>query len=255
MKIVTWNVNSIRVRLTRLLSWLERNQPDIMCLQETKVVDPDFPLEEIKQAGYNCIFSGQKSYNGVAILSKTAASNVLTSLPGDNNDQEKRFLAAEIDGIQIINVYVPNGSELGSEKYQYKLNWYQRLRDFLDNNFNTQQQVLICGDFNVAPDDRDVWDVKHWIGQLHFSEPEKAAHQNLMSWGLKDALRLHHPEPGIYSWWDYRSLGFQRNLGLRIDHILVSEPLAARSKDVLTDREERKGEKPSDHVPVTGIFN
>jgi exodeoxyribonuclease-3 len=254
MKIVTWNVNSIRVRLTRLLSWLDRNQPDVMCLQETKVVDSDFPSEEIKQAGYYCEFSGQKSYNGVAILSKNPATNVINSLPGDPSDQEKRFLCAEIDGIQIINVYVPNGSELGSEKYQYKLNWYQRLRNFLDNNFNTQQQVLVCGDFNVAPDDRDVWDVKHWTGQLHFSEPEKSAHQNLMNWGLKDALRLHHPEAGIYSWWDYRSLGFQRNLGLRIDHILISEPLAARSKDVLIDRNERKGEKPSDHVPVTGIF-
>lgn len=255
MKIVTWNVNSVRVRLPRLLAWLEGNQPDIMCLQETKATDQDFPLAEIERAGYNCIFTGQKSYNGVAILSKNTISNVIKSLPGDENDQEKRFITALIEDIQIINVYVPNGSEVGSDKYYYKLNWYKRLRDFLENTFDPKKPLLICGDFNVAPDDRDVWDVKQWTGKLHFSEPEKEAHQNLVSWGLKDAMRLHHQEPGVYTWWDYRSLGFQRGLGLRIDHILVTDSLALRCKDVVVDRNERKGEKPSDHAPVVGIFS
>lgn len=255
MKIVTWNVNSIRMRLTRLLSWLERNQPDILCLQETKATDNDFPLADIQAAGYNCVFTGQKSYNGVAILSLKEATNVLKSLPGDDADQEKRFIAATIEGIQIINVYVPNGSEVGSDKYDYKLKWYGRLRNFLNNNLDPSHPILICGDFNVAPDDRDVWDVKQWTGKLHFSEPEKQAHQELMSWGLKDALRLHHPEEGIYSWWDYRSMGFQRGLGLRIDHILITDSLAQRSTDVTIDRNERKGEKPSDHAPVVGVFS
>ncbi len=255
MKIVTWNVNSIRVRLPKLLSWLEHNQPDIMCLQETKVVDTGFPLADIQAAGYHCEFIGQKSFNGVAILSRSEASNVTKSLPGDDSDQDKRFIAAQIEDIQIINVYVPNGSEVGSEKYQYKLNWYRRLREYLDTAFDPKQPLLICGDFNVAPDDRDVWDVKQWTGKLHFSEPEKQAHQELMAWGLKDALRLHHPDPGIYTWWDYRSMGFQRGLGLRIDHILITDSLALRCSDVVVDRNERKSERPSDRAPVTGVFS
>ncbi|MFY9225792.1 MAG: exodeoxyribonuclease III [Blastocatellia bacterium] len=254
MKIVTWNVNSIRARLSRLLDWLIRNQPDIVCLQETKVIDADFPQTEINAIGYQCTISGQKSYNGVAILSRSDPKNVISQLPGDANDKEKRFLAAEISGIQIINVYVPNGSEIDSDKYKYKLNWYYRLRDYLDTSFTPEQNLLICGDFNVAPDDRDVWDVKHWTGQLHFSEPEKEAHKNLVNWGLKDALRLHYSDAGIYTWWDYRSLGFQRGLGLRIDHILLTNPLTKRCIDVVIDRNERKGEKPSDHAPVTAIF-
>jgi exodeoxyribonuclease-3 len=255
MKIVTWNVNSIRARLARLVSWLDKNQPDILCLQETKATDTDFPLEEIKKTGYNCIFTGQKSYNGVAILSKTEASNIITNLPGDPNDQEKRFISAQIEGIQIINVYIPNGSEVGSEKYYYKLKWYGRLKEFLSNSFDPTIPLLICGDFNVAPDDRDVWDVKQWTGKLHFSEPEKEAHQSLMSWGLKDALRLHNQNSGVYSWWDYRTMGFQKGLGLRIDHILVTDVLASRCNEVTIDREERKGEKPSDHAPVVGVFS
>ncbi|MEW6734052.1 MAG: exodeoxyribonuclease III [Acidobacteriota bacterium] len=254
MKIVTWNVNSIRVRLPRLLSWLTRHQPDVVCLQEIKVVNEQFPAAELGELGYHCLVNGQKTYNGVAILSRVSPTEIFRSLPGDPPDTERRVLAAQIDGISIINVYVPNGGDVTSPKYSYKLEWYRRLRTLMDTSFSPQNEVLICGDFNVAPEDKDVWDVEKWRGQILFSEPEKEALKNLMGWGFTDALRLHSTQGGLYTWWDYRAAAFYRNWGLRIDHILVSPSLATRCLAVEIDRDERKGEKPSDHAPVIATF-
>ena len=254
MKLATWNVNSIRVRLPRLLTWLERRQPDVVCLQEIKVVDANFPVKEIEALGYRCLVDGQKTYNGVAILSRAEATDPVGSLPGDGPDAERRIQVATIEGIRIVNVYVPNGSEVGSDKYAYKLDWYHRLRAFLDASFDPQGEVLLCGDFNVAPEDRDVWDPEQWRGQILFSEPEKEALRNVIAWGLTDALRIHHAEGGLYTWWDYRAGAFHRGWGLRIDHILVTSPLAKRCTAVEIDRDERKGEKPSDHAPVVATF-
>lgn len=254
MKIATWNVNSVRVRLPRLLTWLDRRQPDIVCLQEIKVVNDDFPTKELEALGYRCLLNGQRTYNGVAILSRSEAKDPVRSLPGDGPDAERRLLAASIEGIRIINVYVPNGSAVGSEKYAYKLEWYRRLRNFLDASFDANNGVLLCGDFNVAPEDRDVWDPEQWRGQILFSEPEKEALKKVVDWGLRDTLRMHHQEGGLYTWWDYRAGAFHRGWGLRIDHILVTQPLAKRCAGVEIDRDERKGEKPSDHAPVIATF-
>ncbi len=250
MRIATWNVNSVRTRLPRLISWLGRRQPDVVCLQETKVVDEAFPLADIEALGYHCLLNGQKTYNGVAILSRVPPSGAVRLLPGDESDAERRILIATIDGIHIVNVYAPNGGDVGLPKYAYKLEWYRRLREFLESSFDASDDVLICGDFNVAPEDRDVWDPQKWRGQILCSGPEREALRNLTSWGLKDALRLHSSEGGLYTWWDYRAGAFHRGWGLRIDHILVTEPLAKRCTDVEIDRNERKGEKPSDHAPV-----
>ncbi len=251
--VATWNVNSIRTRLPRLTAFLSRRKPSVVCLQETKVVDEDFPAGPLEELGYRCIVRGQKTYNGVAILSLEPHADVTQSLPGDPSDTEGRFLSARIQDIRIINVYVPNGQTVESDKYDYKLRWYGRLRSFLDQ-CDPNSHVLVCGDFNVAPEDRDVWDPAQWRGQVLFSDPEKAALRHVVEWGLTDALRLHHPEGGLYTWWDYRAGAFHRGWGLRIDHILVSAPLAKRCTAVEIDRDERKGEKPSDHAPVIATF-
>jgi exodeoxyribonuclease III len=254
MLIGTWNVNSIRMRLDRMLQWLERRKPDIVCLQEIKVTNEDFPVGPLNEIGYQCLVHGQKTYNGVAILTRSPARNVVRSFPADP-DTQSRLLACQIGAIHIVNIYAPNGSEVGSEKYTYKLEWYARLRSFVDSLATPQDSVLVCGDFNVAPEDRDVWDPKIWRDQILFSEPEKAAFRNLMGWGFKDALRLHHAEGGIYTWWDYRSGAFHRGWGVRIDHFLLSPPLAQRCSAIEVDRNERKGEKPSDHAPVLASFD
>ena len=255
MKIATWNVNSIRIRLPRLISWLERTQPDVVCLQETKVTDDIFPLPEIESLGYRCLINGQKTYNGVAILSKLECTEPVLALPGDLADSDRRLASAEISGIRVINIYAPNGQEVGSQKYGYKLDWYKRLRGYLDSSFDPGGNVLICGDFNVAPEDRDVWDPKKWRGKILFSEPEKEALKNLIDWGLTDSLRIYHQEAGLFTWWDYRAGAFHRNFGLRIDHILLSKALASRCTGVEVDRNERKGDKPSDHAPVVASFD
>jgi len=249
MLVATWNVNSIRSRLPRLLEWLGRRQPDVACLQETKVVDEGFPLDEISKAGYRCLVRGEKTYNGVAILHREPASDPVRSLPGDE-EGPCRFLSASVGGVRIVNIYAPNGQEVGSPKYEYKLGWYARLRSYLETRADPGQPLLLCGDFNVAPADIDVWDPKEWEGQILFSEPEKEAFRALLSWGLTDSLRALRPEGGLYTWWDYRAGAFHRGWGLRIDHILVTAPLMARCASVEIDRNERKGEKPSDHAPV-----
>jgi exodeoxyribonuclease III len=255
MIVATWNVNSIRMRIERLQHWLEQKKPDILCLQETKVVNEDFPVEPFGKLGYRCYVHGQKSYNGVAILARIEAVDLVKGLPDKGADAPCRLIAATFGGVRIINAYAPNGGEVGSDKYAYKLEWYRRLRAFLDSSLTPEDEVLICGDFNVAPEDRDVWDPEKWRGQILFSEPEKEALKHLLAWGLSDALRLHHQESGLYTWWDYREGAFHRGWGVRIDHVLLSPPLARRCSAVQIDREERKGQKPSDHAPVIAVFS
>jgi exodeoxyribonuclease III len=254
MKIATWNVNSILARLPHVTRWLEQNQPDVLCLQETKCADDKFPLLEIKAAGYDCVIFGQQSYNGVAILSRAGCATAQRGFPGDDSGNQSRLLAADIGGIRIVNVYIPNGQMVGSEKYGFKLDWFDRLREFLDRDYDAATPVLLCGDFNVAPEERDVHDPRLWQNRILFSEPERAALQNVKDWGFTDTFRLHTPESGYYSWWDYRAGGFRRNLGLRIDHIWVSTPLAQRSISTKIDKEPRGWERPSDHAPVVAEF-
>jgi exodeoxyribonuclease-3 len=250
MRIATWNVNSVRARLPRLLAWLELRRPDVVCLQEIKVVDSDFPTAEIEALGYRAQVYGQKTYNGVAILARDEASDVVRGLPGDGPQSDRRLLAATIGGVRVINVYCPNGGEVGIDKYAFKLEWFARLRAFLDATARPEEPVVLCGDINVAPADIDVWDPEQWRDQILCSKPEREAFRNLVAWGFVDTLRLHHPEGGLYTWWDYRMGAFHRGWGIRIDHVLASRVLAPRCVEVVIDRDARKGEKPSDHAPV-----
>jgi exodeoxyribonuclease-3 len=252
--IATWNINSIRMRIPRLQQWLENKRPDVLCLQETKVVDEDFPVEPLRALGYHCSFRGEKSYNGVAILSLAPPLDLESRLPDDGADAPCRFIAGTFGDIRIINIYAPNGSEVGSDKYAFKLEWYMRLRRYLDDRGDPDSQALMCGDFNIAPEDRDVWDPAKWSGQILCSEPERSAFRELIAWGFTDALRLLRPEEGLYTWWDYRGGAFHRGWGLRIDHVLVTRSLASRCRQVEIDREARKGEKPSDHAPVVATI-
>ena len=254
MKIATWNVNSILARLPHVTRWLEAAQPDVLCIQETKCADEKFPQLDFKAIGYDCVIFGQQSYNGVAILSKAGCASVQRGFPDDSADAHSRLLAAEVAGIRVVNCYIPNGQAVGSEKYQFKLEWLKRLRDFLDQSYDRETPVLICGDFNVAPEDRDVHDPRLWQNRVLCSQRERAALQHVKDWGFTDTFRLHNEGPGHYSWWDYRAGGFRRNLGLRIDHVWVSAPLAARSRATWIDKEPRAWERPSDHAPVVAEF-
>ena len=254
MRIATWNVNSVRARLPRLLAWLDRKRPDVVALQETKVVDGEFPAAELAEVGYRCAVFGQKTYNGVAILSREEAVETVRGLPGDAADADRRLLAATVAGVRVVSVYVPNGKEVGHPAWEAKLIWLDRLREWLAATTTPTAPLVVCGDFNIAPDDRDVWDVAQWSGQNLFSEPEKERFRRLLGWGLVDTLRRLHGEGGIYTWWDYRAGAFHRGWGLRIDHVLATASLAERCTGVEVDREERKGEKPSDHAPVIAAF-
>ena len=255
MKIATWNVNSILARLPHVTRWLEKEKPDVLCLQETKCSDDKFPLLEIKASGYDCVMFGQQSYNGVAILSKAGCALVQRGYPEDDATAHSRLLAADISGIRIVNVYIPNGQVVGSEKYQYKLGWMGRLRKLFDESYDPATPVLLCGDFNVAPEERDVHDPRLWQNRILFSPPERAALGRINEWGFTDTFRLHTEEGGHYSWWDYRAGAFRRNLGLRIDHIWVSPSLASRSIKTWIDKEPRGWERPSDHAPVVAEFD
>ncbi len=254
MKIATWNVNSIRARQERLLGWLQRAEPDVVCLQEIKVTDEAFPYEAIQAAGYHATVYGQKTYNGVAILSRSKPSNIEKGLADGGDDSQARLLRAEIDGVQVITAYVPNGEFVDSPKYVGKLDWMRRLRAYLDQRFTPGVPLVLCGDFNVARDDGDVARPDAWSGTVLFHPQIREAMELLLAWGLTDVFRRHHPEGGLYSWWDYRRLAFPKNDGLRLDYILATEPLAAGSTTAEIDRQERKGEKPSDHAPVVATF-
>jgi exodeoxyribonuclease III len=253
LKIATWNVNSLRVRLPHLLDCLVATQPDIVALQETKLPDSDFPLAEIQQAGYQAVFSGQRTYNGVAILSRTPASDLLTDIPG-LDDEQRRILAVSFDGLRVINVYIPNGASVGSDKYSYKLVWLEKLMAYLHHELERYPRLVLLGDFNIAPEDRDVHDPKAWEGQVLVSEPERAYFKRLLELDLCDAFRLFEQPPESYSWWDYRMGAFRRNRGLRIDHIMVSPELRAVCRSAWIDKSMRKLERPSDHAPVFAEF-
>ena len=254
MKLITWNVNSIRTRLERLLAVMERHQPDVICLQELKVTDEIFPVDDIKAAGYDSAVFGQKTYNGVAILSRVGFDDVRKGFDDDVDDPQSRLISAEIDGVRVINGYFPNGGTVGSEKWEYKLAWLTRIRRLLDRDFKNDQPLLVCGDTNVTVDDKDVAYPDAWADSVHCVPEARDALRNLIVWGLLDVFREKHPDGEIYSWWDYRRMGFQRGDGLRIDHILTTPILAEQCTSVEIDREERKGEKPSDHAPVIAIF-
>ncbi|MDQ3750852.1 MAG: exodeoxyribonuclease III [Acidobacteriota bacterium] len=254
MKIATWNVNSIAIRLEQVLNWLEATQTDVLCLQETKCVDEKFPFEAIGNAGYYIAFTGQKSYNGVAILSKHEIKNVQKNFPDDDADAPKRLIAATVKNIRIVNTYIPNGTELWTDKFTFKLDWLQRLRKFFDETCPVDSDVLLCGDFNVAPDQRDVWSAAFWEGKLHFSKPERAAIHHVKQWGLTDVFRQINGDEKLFSWWNYREGAFLKNQGLRIDHIWTSKSLAEKCVRCWIDKMPRGWERPSDHTPVAAEF-
>jgi exodeoxyribonuclease-3 len=255
LKIATWNVNSIAARLPVVLKWLDLSKPDILCMQETKIVDDKFPVIEFASRGYEALLFGQATYNGVAIVSRSKATSVQRGFHDDEQGAQSRLLAATVDGVRIVNLYVPNGQAVGTEKYEFKLNWLSRLREFFDRDYQNNEPVLVCGDFNVAPEDRDVHSPELWRGRILFSEPEKEALDRVRQWGLIDVFRMHNQESGQFTWWDYRAGAFRRNLGLRIDHIWVTKPLADRCQSVVIDKEPRRWEKPSDHTPLVAEFD
>ncbi len=253
MLLASWNVNSIRAREERLLAWLENRRPDVVCLQELKCTEDQFPFEAIEAAGYHAAMHGQKTYNGVAILSKSAPEDIAVGFGDGGDEAQARVVAATIDGARIISVYVVNGKEIDSDKYAFKLEWLDRLERYIAAQDLTAS-LAICGDYNIVPDERDVENPDRWQGGVLYNEDLSARFNRLLDLGLVDTFRTHHDEAGIYSWWDYRMLGFPKNNGLRIDHILATPALAERSTDAWVDRDERKGQKPSDHAPVLTEF-
>ena len=254
MLVATWNVNSLKVRLPHLLTWLETAQPDIVGLQEIKLVDDAFPVAELEAVGYRSAYAGQKTYNGVAVLSRTEATDIVTDLPGFI-DPQRRVLGCTIGDLRFLNLYVPNGQSVGSDKYLYKLDWLQALEEFCRDEMKKHPLFCVVGDFNIAPDERDVHDPAEWEGQVLFSEPERDAFDRLTGLGLVDTYRLFNTDGGAYTWWDYRMGAFRRNRGLRIDHILASKPLAERCMGVTIDVEPRTWNRPSDHTPVVARFS
>ena len=249
MNIATWNVNSLKVRLPHVLQWLASNSIDVLCLQETKTIDEKFPQTEIEAAGYHVAFTGQKTYNGVAILSKQPMTDIVKNNPLYVDDQQ-RIITATIEGVRIICAYVPNGQSLDSDKYQYKLRWLGALHAWLDVERKEYPLLALLGDYNIAPEDRDVHDPAAWIGQVLVSEPERTAFANLIGLDLTDSFRMFDQAEKLYSWWDYRQMAYRRNRGMRIDHILLSKALAARCTACMIDKLPRKWEQPSDHTPV-----
>ena len=249
MKVASWNVNSLNVRMPHLSTWLAAAAPDIVALQETKLEDAKFPHEALTTLGYHSVFSGQKTYNGVALLTREPVSDVVTDIPG-LDDPQRRILIASVGGLRVVNLYVVNGQAVGSEKYAYKLHWLARVRDYLAAELQHFPQMIVMGDFNIAPQDRDVHDPAAWHEQILCSTPERAALAQLQALGLHDSFRLFEAEAGHYSWWDYRQGAFRRNLGLRIDLVLVSEALRARCSGASIERAPRTWERASDHTPV-----
>lgn len=254
MRIATWNVNSLRVRLPQLLEWLAHSPVDVLAMQETKLADPEFPQTDFVALGYHVLYSGQKTYNGVALLTRWPATGVVTDIPAFA-DTHRRVLAATSGGVRVINVYVPNGQSVGSEKYEYKLRWLAALGSWLREELRTAERLIVLGDFNIAPEDRDVHDPAAWAGSVHVSEPERQALRTLLALGLVDLFRRFEQPPRTFTWWDYRMLAFRRNHGLRIDLALANETLARECTACVVDREPRRAERPSDHAPVIADFS
>ena len=253
MKVASWNVNSLKVRLPQLLKWLENTQPDVVCLQETKLEDAFFPQSEIENAGYHVAYAGQKTYNGVALLVRKthAAPTDITRENPYYPDPQKRLIAATVGSLRIVCAYVPNGQSVGSDKFHYKLDWLSALTRWIAEQLAKFPELALAGDFNIAPEDRDVHNPAAWEGQILCSPPEREAFKRLLALGLRDSFRLFDQQEKSFSWWDYRMLGFQKNLGMRIDLILLSDALARRCTATGIDRDMRKNERPSDHAPVT----
>lgn len=253
MKIATWNVNSLNVRLPQVLEWLSVHEPDVLVLQEIKQLTEDFPWQAFSDAGYRSIASGQKTYNGVATIARDEPLDPLTDFPGFE-DPQRRILATTTNGVRIINLYVPNGQAVGTEKYDYKLKWLAALRDFLEDELEKHPKLVVLGDFNIAPEDRDVYDPEKWGDAVLCSPPERDALRELLKLGLSDVFRLFDQAEKSFSWWDYRAAGFRRNAGLRIDLILANPAMAEACRASYIDREPRTWERPSDHTPVIAEF-
>lgn len=254
MRIVTWNVNSVRARLDRVVTWLKAHQPDALCLQELKVTDDVFPFDAIREAGYEAAVHGQKTYNGVAILAKTAPADVMRGLGDATLDEQARFICATVDGVRVASAYFPNGGEVDGPRYPYKLAWMRGVRAWLDANVNPHEAFALTGDFNVALDDLDVAEPAYWKDSVLTHDDVREATAEIAVFGLEDVFRKHHPDGRIYSWWDYRDMAFPKNNGLRIDHVFATAPLAARSTAAWVDRDERSGKGASDHAPVVVEF-
>ena len=254
MKIASWNVNSLRVRLPQVLDWLAEARPDVLGIQETKLTDDAFPVEEIRAAGYEVAYSGQKTYNGVAILSRAPVEDVITDLPG-LDDPQRRILGATIDGVRVLNLYVVNGQEVGSEKFAYKLDWLERVTDYIARDMQRHEHYVVMGDFNIAPTDADVHDPERWHEKILCSTPEREALQKILDLGFVDTFRRFEQEANTFSWWDYRAAGFRRNAGLRIDLVLASASLADRCTSSFIDIAPRRLERPSDHAPAVAEFD
>jgi exodeoxyribonuclease-3 len=254
VKIATWNVNSLTVRLPHVLEWLQSAKPDVLVLQEIKQVTDKFATEAFAELGYNAVASGQKTYNGVAVISRSEATDQVTDFPGFA-DPQRRILTATIDGVRVVNLYIPNGQSVGSEKYEYKLNWLAALEQFLAAELKTHDKLVVLGDFNIAPEDRDVYDAEKWGEDILCSPAERAALANLIKLGLADVFRQFDQAEKTFSWWDYRAASFRRNAGLRIDLILASTALATACEASYVDREPRTWERPSDHTPVVAEFS
>lgn len=253
MKIATWNVNSMNVREPHVVEWLQNHDPDVLVLQEIKQVAEKFPTDALQELGYHSIASGQKTYNGVAVISKTPANDPVTDFP-DLDDPQRRILATTIGEVRVVDLYIPNGSEVGSEKYEYKLNWLRSLRNFLEAEMQRHENLVVLGDFNIAPADADVYDPEKWGEAILCSPLERQALQQLIDLGLTDVFRKFEQPEGIFSWWDYRAAGFRRNAGLRIDLILTSQGMTERCTASYVDKEPRAWERPSDHAPVVAEF-
>lgn len=249
LKLASWNVNSLKIRLEQVLSWLDSSQMDILAIQETKLLDENFPFTVFLDKGYHVVFSGQKTYNGVAIISSYPVADTLTDIP-DLADPQRRILAATVAGVRLINLYVPNGSELTSDKYQYKLHWLQKVTNFIQQQMSIYPKIAVVGDFNIAPEDQDVHDPVAWEGCVLVSPAEREAFAQLLQLGLHDSFRNFIQQEQVFSWWDYRAAAFRRNRGLRIDHILLSKELNHLCRQSVIDKEPRKAERPSDHAPV-----
>jgi exodeoxyribonuclease-3 len=254
--IATWNVNSLNARMPRVEEWLAAVQPDVLCLQETKMTDAQFPALEFSGMGYESVHHGQGRWNGVAILSKVGLDDVVYGFDdGRDPDPDARVVWATCGGVRVVSVYVPNGRELTDPHYEYKLDWLGRLRTHLDAHHTPDEYLVVLGDWNVIPTDGDVWSPAAFDGATHVSQPERDAIEHVKDWGLVDTLRERYPEPGIYSYWDYRNLDFPKGRGIRIDYLLSSRALAERCSLDLIDRNGRKGEKPSDHTPVLAVYD
>jgi exodeoxyribonuclease III len=254
MLLATWNVNSLRVRLPQLKDWLAANPMDVVALQETKLPDTDFPKDEVEALGLHVAFSGQRTYNGVAILARQPLEDVIAGIPGFE-DEQKRVLATTIGGVRVIDVYVPNGQAVGSDKFEYKLRWLAALREYVAAELARHPRLVVLGDYNIAPEDRDVHDPKAWEGSVHVSEPERASLRALLAVGLDDCFRRFEQPEKSFSWWDYRMMAFRRNAGLRIDLILASSKLVEKCAECRIDKAPRKLERPSDHTPVLARFD